>query len=103
MNNLGDGANYAWFNDITYVRPKVPTLFTALTTGEFANNATVYGRDTNSFVLQKNDVIEIILNNDDPGKHREWPSPDTMQQLIETADLSSNSVPLARPQFSSCV
>lgn len=55
--------------DITYVRPKVPTLYSALTTGEYANNATVYGRDTNSFVLNKNDVIEIILNNDDPGKH----------------------------------
>ncbi|KAI5359150.1 Putative multicopper oxidase, type 1, multicopper oxidase, copper-binding, cupredoxin [Septoria linicola] len=69
MNNLGNGANYAWFNDITYVRPKVPTLYSALTTGEYANNATVYGRDTNSFVLNKDDVIEIILNNDDPGKH----------------------------------
>ena len=32
MENLGDGANYAAFNGITYVRPKVPTLFTALTT-----------------------------------------------------------------------
>ena len=69
MNNLGDGANYAWFNDITYVRPKVPTLYSALTTGEFASNATVYGRDTNSFVLNKNDVIEIVLNNLDTGKH----------------------------------
>ncbi|KXT04611.1 hypothetical protein AC578_8659 [Pseudocercospora eumusae] len=69
MNNLGNGANYAWFNDITYVRPKVPTLYTALTTGQYANNATVYGRDTNSFVLQRNDIIEIVLNNNDPGKH----------------------------------
>jgi hypothetical protein len=46
------------FNDITYVRPKVPTLYTALTTGDYASNATVYGRDTNSYVLQKNDIIE---------------------------------------------
>jgi iron transport multicopper oxidase len=69
MNNLGDGANYAWFNDVTYTAPKVPTLYSALTTGEFANNATVYGRDTNSFILNKNDVIEIILNNKDSGKH----------------------------------
>jgi iron transport multicopper oxidase len=57
------------FNDISYVRPKVPTLYSVLTTGEDAANATVYGRDTNSFVLNKNDVIEIVLNNDDPGKH----------------------------------
>ncbi|KAF2216219.1 hypothetical protein CERZMDRAFT_81369 [Cercospora zeae-maydis SCOH1-5] len=69
MNNLGNGANYAFFNGITYVRPKVPTLYTALSTGEFANNVTVYGRDTNAYILNKNDVIEIILNNDDTGKH----------------------------------
>jgi iron transport multicopper oxidase len=34
-----------------------------------AANATVYGRDTNPYVLNKNDIIEIVLNNDDPGKH----------------------------------
>jgi iron transport multicopper oxidase len=69
MNNLGDGANYAFFNDITYIRPKVPTLYTALTTGELATNATVYGHDTHPFVLEKGQVVDIILNNNDPGKH----------------------------------
>ena len=69
MNNLGDGANYAFFNDITYVRPKVPTLFTALSTGATASNASIYGDATNPFVLEKGDVVEIILNNADPGKH----------------------------------
>ncbi|ODV62503.1 Cupredoxin [Ascoidea rubescens DSM 1968] len=29
MDNLGDGINYAFFNNITYVKPKVPTLITA--------------------------------------------------------------------------
>lgn len=29
----------------------------------------MYGDFTNSFVLKKNDVVEIILNNDDDGKH----------------------------------
>lgn len=59
----------AFFNDVTYVRPKVPTLMTALTTGNAAANPTVYGINTNSFVLNKGDVVEIILNNNDPGKH----------------------------------
>lgn len=27
MDVLNDGANYAFFNDITYVSPKVPTLY----------------------------------------------------------------------------
>lgn len=69
MINLGDGANYAAFNDISYVGPKVPTLYSALTTGPYANNVTVYGSDTNSYVLPHNEVIEIVLNNNDPGKH----------------------------------
>lgn len=47
----------------------VPTLYSVLTTGEHASNPAVYGAYTNSFVLQKNEVVEIVLNNDDPGKH----------------------------------
>lgn len=69
MGNLGDGANYAFFNDITYVRQKVPSLYTALTTDEFASNSIVYGLYTNSFVLGYNEVTEIVLNNHDAGKH----------------------------------
>lgn len=59
----------AFFNDITYVQPKVPTLFTALTTGATANDPMIYGVNVNAFVLKKNQVIEIVLNSDDPGKH----------------------------------
>lgn len=59
----------AFFNDITYVRPKVPTLYTALSAGSLADNATIYSQNTNPFILNHNDIIEIVLNNDDPGKH----------------------------------
>ncbi|CAF9938409.1 hypothetical protein IMSHALPRED_000790 [Imshaugia aleurites] len=59
----------AFFNDITYVRPKVPTLYTALSAGELVNNATIYGTNSNPYVLQHNDIIEIIVNNNDTGKH----------------------------------
>jgi iron transport multicopper oxidase len=69
MNNLGDGANYAFFNDISYVRPKVPTLYTAMSVGSNNTDVRVYGRDTNSFVLEKGEIVEIVLNNDDGGKH----------------------------------
>ncbi|KAF2726361.1 multicopper oxidase [Polychaeton citri CBS 116435] len=69
MDNLGDGANYAFFNDKTYVVPKVPTLYTALTSQDQATNVAVYGSDTNAFVLEKGEVVEIVLNNDDAGKH----------------------------------
>ncbi|CAN9096996.1 unnamed protein product [Alternaria alternata] len=69
MDNLDDGANYAFFNDVTYVSPKVPTLYTVLSTGPNATDPTIYGSNTNAFVLAQNEVVEIVLNNDDPGKH----------------------------------
>ena len=69
MDNLGDGANYAFFNDVTYVRPKVPSLYTALTTGDAAIDSLVYGVNTNSFVLGHHEVVEIVVNNHDRGKH----------------------------------
>ncbi|KAF2194873.1 multicopper oxidase [Zopfia rhizophila CBS 207.26] len=69
MDNLGDGANYAFFNDVTYMPPKVPTLYTTLSTGPNATDPTIYGSNTNQFVLEANEVVEIVLNNDDPGKH----------------------------------
>jgi iron transport multicopper oxidase len=69
MDNLGDGVNYAFFNDITYMRQKVPSIYTALTTGSHASNPSVYGANTNTFVLEHNHVIEVVLNNHDPGKH----------------------------------
>jgi iron transport multicopper oxidase len=69
MDNLNDGANYAFFNDITYVSPKVPTLYSVLSTGPNATNPVIYGSNTNSFILKTNEVVEIVLNNVDPGKH----------------------------------
>ncbi|KIV95843.1 hypothetical protein PV10_03450 [Exophiala mesophila] len=69
MDNLGNGANYAFFSGITYVKPKVPSLYTALTSGEYATNASIYGVNTHSYVLEHNEVVEIVLNNQDPGKH----------------------------------
>ncbi|KAF6827393.1 iron transport multicopper oxidase fet3 [Colletotrichum musicola] len=70
MDNLGNGANYAFFNDKTYVAPKVPSLYTALTVGkEHAADPRVYGTHTIPHVLRHNDVVEIVLNNEDDGKH----------------------------------
>ena len=69
MNNLGNGVNYAFFNDITYTVPKVPTLVSAITAGKFATNELVYGSDTHSIVLQKDEVVDIVLQNHDTGKH----------------------------------
>lgn len=69
MDNLGDGVNYALFNGVTYTAPKVPTLFSVLSAGEFANNVAIYGSNTNTHVLQPGEIVEIVLNNMDDGKH----------------------------------
>lgn len=68
MDNLGNGVNYAFFNNVTFTNPKVPVLSTALSTGDYATNSYVYG-NTNAFVLQKDDIVDIRLNNLDTGKH----------------------------------
>ncbi|OTA57172.1 multicopper oxidase [Hypoxylon sp. EC38] len=69
MDNLGDGANYAFFNNITYKSPKVPTLYTALSAGDQATDPTVYGDYTHSFVLERGQIVQIIVNNLDTGRH----------------------------------
>jgi iron transport multicopper oxidase len=53
----------AFFQNITYVSQKVPTLYTVMTTGEEATNPTVYGKFSNSFVLGHNQIIDIVVNN----------------------------------------
>ena len=47
----------------------VPTLYSVLSTGDKAADPAIYGAYTNSFVLKKDDIVEIILNSNDPGKH----------------------------------
>ncbi|KHC50226.1 iron transport multicopper oxidase FET3 [Candida albicans P37039] len=69
MDNLGNGVNYAFFNNITYMTPKVPTLLNVLSAGDASTNELVYGSNTNSFVLQGGDVVDIVLNNLDTGRH----------------------------------
>ncbi|KAG0647818.1 Cell surface ferroxidase fetC [Hyphodiscus hymeniophilus] len=69
MDNLGNGKPYAFFNNITYTRPKVPTLYSVLTTGADSVNSLVYGEFSHSFVLDHLQTIEIVVNNHDSGKH----------------------------------
>ncbi|KAF4964509.1 hypothetical protein FSARC_7573 [Fusarium sarcochroum] len=69
MDNLRDGANYAFFNNITYRAPKVPTLYTVMTSGQEATNPQIYGTYTHSFVLKKDEIVQIVVNNRDDGRH----------------------------------
>ncbi|KAH0550876.1 hypothetical protein GP486_007760 [Trichoglossum hirsutum] len=64
-----DGVRRGYFNNITYVTQKVPTLYTALTVGHFALNPLVYGINTNPFVVRYNQTVDIIVNNLDRMGH----------------------------------
>ena len=57
------------FNDVTYVTPVVPTLYTVLSAGDAADDVAIYGSNTNAFILEKDEVVEIVLNSADTGKH----------------------------------
>ncbi|KAK7517597.1 iron transport multicopper oxidase FET3 precursor [Phyllosticta citriasiana] len=107
MDNLGDGANYAFFNDVTYVAPKVPTLYTALTSGNFSTNALIYGNNTNAFILKEGETVEIILNNNDAGKHPFHLHGHAFQAVVRSAEGAGNfannetvpEVPMRRDTF----
>jgi iron transport multicopper oxidase len=69
MGNLLNGYGYAFLDNISYTAPKVPTLFSVLSSGDMATNSEIYGDFTHSVVLEHNDVVEIVLNNGDTGSH----------------------------------
>ncbi|CAM6127142.1 unnamed protein product [Calypogeia fissa] len=69
MEILGNGDGYALLDSISYTAPKVPTLFSVLSSGNMSTNPKVYGDFTHSFVLNHNDVVQIVLNNNDGGSH----------------------------------
>jgi len=94
----------AFINDETYVGPKVPTLYSALTTGANATDAAIYGVNTNPFVLEYNEIIEIVLNNLDSGKHPWHLHGHDFQVVARSADsagvyennVSLSSMPMRR-------
>ncbi|TIC92791.1 Multicopper oxidase abr1 [Colletotrichum higginsianum] len=55
-------------NGSPYVDQKVPTLYTAATTGENNTNPLVYGA-IHPFVVNYGDVVDIVVNNRDPAIH----------------------------------
>ncbi|KAG0313039.1 hypothetical protein BGZ99_009132 [Dissophora globulifera] len=66
---LNDYINKATFNDITYVLPKVPSLYTAMSMGNLSSDPEVYGKYAHPLVIKHNQWIEIVVNNNDPGNH----------------------------------
>ncbi|KAJ2778191.1 ferroxidase fet3 [Coemansia javaensis] len=64
-----DTFNHGTFNNVSYVMPKVPSMFTALSAGDNALNPAIYGRQTNPHVAPHLRVVELVVNNYDAGTH----------------------------------
>ena len=47
----------------------MPTLYTVLSAGDLATNPMVYGEYTHPFVLEKDQIVELVVNNLDSGRH----------------------------------
>jgi iron transport multicopper oxidase len=58
----------AYFNNVTYVPQKVPTLYSVISTGKDYSNPIVYGQ-VNPIVVSSGQIVEIVLNNHDAAVH----------------------------------
>ncbi len=67
FDTMDNETNCAMFNQIMYTSPLVPAMLSALSLGD---NATVESAYTSrSFVVDYGDVVDIIIKNEDAGKH----------------------------------
>jgi len=57
-----------------------------MSTGDSATSVGVYGTDTNAYVLRRGDVVDIVVNNDDTGKHPFHLHGHVFQVLARSAD-----------------
>ncbi|KAJ2471350.1 ferroxidase fet3 [Coemansia sp. RSA 2131] len=54
---------YSALGTTLYKSVLVPTLYTALSMGDLAANSSIYGPQTNAYVLKHLEVVEIVINN----------------------------------------
>ncbi|KAK1530533.1 multicopper oxidase [Colletotrichum costaricense] len=63
-----NGIPRACVNGTPYVDQKVPTLYTASTTGENNTNPLVYGA-VHPFIVNYGDIVDIVVNNNNEANH----------------------------------
>ena len=77
-----DGTNRASYNNVTYISPPVPSIFTALSMGDNALLSQVYGAQTNAFAYKHMQNVQLTVYNWDAGFH-----PFHLHGLVVTALL----------------
>lgn len=59
----------------TFTAPKTPTLFTELSMGTDALSTEVYGPQTHAYVLNKGDIVDLMVVNYDGEQKQSKPNP----------------------------
>ncbi|KAI0770810.1 Fet3 protein [Irpex lacteus] len=90
-----DDLTTAMFNQKTYNMPLVPTVFSALTLGPNATTAEAYG--PYSFVLDHLEVIDLVVQNGDAGKHPFHLHGHQFQLVQRSTDYTSDDPELNPP------
>ena len=101
FDTYNDGNNRASFNNVTYVAPTVPSIFTALTMGDdalidnkYGFHENVYGAMTNPFTYKHMEEVEIEVFNWDAGFHPFHLHGHEFQVMRKVFDTTSNDTEL---------
>jgi iron transport multicopper oxidase len=65
----GKAGRHIYLGNNTYVTPKVPTLYTVLTTGSDAWNPEIYGAGANAYIIKSGQIVQIVVENHDAIEH----------------------------------
>jgi iron transport multicopper oxidase len=65
----GTGLRRINLGNNSYVTPKVPTLYTVLSTGSNASNPAVYGAGANAYIIKTGQIVQIVVTNSDNLAH----------------------------------
>ncbi|KAM0746530.1 laccase [Meredithblackwellia eburnea MCA 4105] len=97
FDTFDNGQNRAAFNNITYVPPTTPSLYSALSMGTDANDVAIYGQQTHAYVLEKGDIVDLQVINWDANTHPFHLHGHKVQLVRVAMDVASNDTSLNPP------
>jgi len=97
FDTFDDGTNRAAFNNITYRKPGVPSIITALTMGNNSKLPEVYGTQSHSLIIDHLQNVQLTVINWDAGNHPFHLHGHTFQVVSRSYDVGSNDTEVNPP------
>ncbi|PWN46548.1 putative iron transport multicopper oxidase [Violaceomyces palustris] len=97
FDTYSDGKNYASFNNVSFVAPQVPAMFSELSMASLASNPAIYGPNSNAFVFSHMDMVEVRIYNYDSGKHPFHLHGHHFQLVHKSQDITSDDASINPP------